>query len=59
MTPVLLFSSDPSYFMRAESRPGSAEKNDSGDDISVPRRAIFKTYVFHNRSRGSIIVRWV
>lgn len=30
-------------------------KNDSGYDISVPRRAIFKTYVFGNRSRGSII----
>lgn len=31
------------------------EKNDRMYDIFVPRRAIFKTYVFRNRSRGSII----
>lgn len=52
----LLFSNNLLYLLLAESRIRFPfEKNDSGYDISVPRRAIFKTYVFRNRSRGSII----
>lgn len=52
----LLFSNNLPCLLLAESRIRFRfKKNDSGYDISVPRRAIFKTYVFRNRSRGSII----